>query len=348
MKTRPRKPIASLNETSLSVKKTPLKRVARSSLTTPGSSHAESSSAAVRRAHRKATASLATKSHASRRKHVAVEKLLEDAKTVIKHSVKPSSSRGCSQNQSMPQPSDLAMKSNDEVTWIIISNVHPGAAYEDLIQVLFGRIGELRGLTIHRDANGHCQGSIDVAFEKREDAEEAVTHYGNNIALFGMPWEIQQFGKRRCTRLHYTGSSSTRQSFRLRSKKLAASTIQSSSSILPAVKRTQRLEASGAFEIGVSARVLISNIDPRVPAEIIELLFQKAGKLKSHHVHYEATSYKLGTAVVVYERSEDAVAAVKHFKNNIEFFNVTWDIVLDYEPLAKARSGQRGHSRLSN
>ena len=62
-----------------------------------------------------------------------------------------------------------------------------------------------------------------------------------------------------------------------------------------------------------SARLVVSNLDPRVTNQDIKELFSELGPLSKHSLNFDARGNSKGTAEVVFRRAQDAQAAVRKY-----------------------------------
>ena len=62
-----------------------------------------------------------------------------------------------------------------------------------------------------------------------------------------------------------------------------------------------------------SARLVVSNLDPRVTNQDIKELFGELGPLSKHSLNFDARGNSKGTAEVVFRRAQDAQAAVRKY-----------------------------------
>ena len=64
---------------------------------------------------------------------------------------------------------------------------------------------------------------------------------------------------------------------------------------------------------GGSARLAISNLDPRVTNQDIKELFGEVGPLLKHSLNFDARGRSKGSAEVVFRRAQDAQAAMRKY-----------------------------------
>ena len=64
---------------------------------------------------------------------------------------------------------------------------------------------------------------------------------------------------------------------------------------------------------GGSARLAVSNLDPRVTNQDIKELFGEVGPLLKHSLNFDARGRSKGSAEVVFRRAQDAQAAVRKY-----------------------------------
>ncbi|GFP98578.1 THO complex subunit 4b [Phtheirospermum japonicum] len=63
-------------------------------------------------------------------------------------------------------------------TKLLVPNLHFWVINED-IEELFSGIGELKSCSIHYDRSGRSEGTAEVVFCRRRDAESAIKRYNN-------------------------------------------------------------------------------------------------------------------------------------------------------------------------
>ncbi|KAL6520976.1 hypothetical protein OROGR_017545 [Orobanche gracilis] len=91
-----------------------------------------------------------------------------------------------------PVPGGARVSAIETGTKLLISNLHYGVTDED-IEELFSGIGVLKSCSIHYDRSGRSEGTAEVVFSRRRDAESAIMRY-NNVQLDGMPMKIEIVG----------------------------------------------------------------------------------------------------------------------------------------------------------
>ena len=64
---------------------------------------------------------------------------------------------------------------------------------------------------------------------------------------------------------------------------------------------------------GGSARLAVSNLDPRVTNQDIKELFGEVGPLLKHSLNFDARGRSKGSAEVVFRRAQDAQAAMRKY-----------------------------------
>ncbi|KAI3474079.1 hypothetical protein Pfo_028867 [Paulownia fortunei] len=77
-------------------------------------------------------------------------------------------------------------------TRLLISNLHYGVS-EDDIEELFSGVGDLKSCSVHYDRSGRSEGTAEVVFSRRRDAEAAIKRY-DNVQLDGNPMKIEIVG----------------------------------------------------------------------------------------------------------------------------------------------------------
>ncbi|KAL6574747.1 hypothetical protein OROMI_012032 [Orobanche minor] len=91
-----------------------------------------------------------------------------------------------------PVPGGARVSAIETGTKLLISNLHYGVTDED-IEELFSGIGVLKSCSIHYDRSGRSEGTAEVVFSRRRDAESAIMRY-NGVQLDGMPMKIEIVG----------------------------------------------------------------------------------------------------------------------------------------------------------
>ncbi|KAK6140306.1 hypothetical protein DH2020_025943 [Rehmannia glutinosa] len=94
--------------------------------------------------------------------------------------------------RAFPNLGGARVSSIETGTKLLISNLHYGVTDDD-IEELFSGVGHLKSCSIHYDRSGRSEGTAEVVFSRRRDAESAIKRY-NNVQLDGMPMRIEIVG----------------------------------------------------------------------------------------------------------------------------------------------------------
>ncbi|KAM7464082.1 hypothetical protein LguiA_032203 [Lonicera macranthoides] len=90
---------------------------------------------------------------------------------------------------------------------LFISNLDYGVSNED-IKELFSDVGDIKRFSVHYDRSGRSEGTADVVFSRRKDAETALKRY-NNVELDGKPMKIKIVESRNAATVAMTVSTNS-------------------------------------------------------------------------------------------------------------------------------------------
>lgn len=122
--------------------------------------------------------------------------VLNDEETVWQHDLYEKVEQGEEPNVDFPQShGNLSLETG---TKILISNLDYGVTADDL-KDLFQQVGDVKKTSIHYDRSGRSEGSGDVIFARKGDAEEAIKKY-NGVELDKKPMRITLVGSALATR----------------------------------------------------------------------------------------------------------------------------------------------------